>query len=86
MMQSGMVIDNQRIQQLPAYDRNALAFATPHRQSTALLRKRATTPISESTEAGRPGEYFIDGVPVTTGYQHNVPTSVLHEASASLTS
>src|SRR6202023_1092750 len=21
-------------------------------------------------------EYFIDGVPVTTGYQHNVPTSV----------
>src|SRR5450759_1714237 len=26
--QSGMVIDNRRVQQLPAYDRNALAFAT----------------------------------------------------------
>jgi carboxypeptidase family protein len=41
--QSGMVIDNKRIQELPAYDRNVLSFAT------ALPNKKVSPPISGST-------------------------------------
>src|SRR5947209_4979111 len=75
--QSGMVIDNRRIQQLPAYDRNALAFAT----LTANVNGKDSQEGHDfdfRINGGRSAqaEYFIDGIPVTTGYQHNVPTSV----------
>jgi hypothetical protein len=75
--QSGMVIDNRRIQQLPAYDRNALAFAT----LTANVNGTSTqeghnTDFRINGGRSAQAEYFIDGVPVTTGYQHNVPSSV----------
>jgi hypothetical protein len=64
------VIDNRRIQELPQYDRNPLAFAllTPNVVgSTGDLR----------INGGRTGqtEYFLDGVPLTTGYDHSVPAS-----------
>lgn len=75
--QAGMVIDNRRIQELPQYNRNPLAFA-----------QLAPNVTGSSEQGGRDGdfrvnggrtgqtEYFIDGQPVTTGYLHNVPPSV----------
>jgi hypothetical protein len=68
--QMGLVIDNQRIQELPQYDRNPLAFA--------LLTPNVTGSIGDlRINGGRTGqtEYFLDGVPLTTGYDHSVPAS-----------
>ena len=63
-VQTGLVIDNRRIQELPQYSRDVLAFAllTPNVQTgpngTEDLR----------INGGRTGqtEYFLDGVPMTT--------------------
>ncbi len=68
--QMGLVIDNKRMQELPQYDRNALAFAT--------LTPNVTGSIGDlRINGGRTGqtEYFLDGVPLTTGYDHSVPAS-----------
>ena len=75
--ETGLVIDNRRIQDLPQYNRNALAFAT------------LTPNVNGSSDQGSYGsdfringgrtaqvEYVIDGIPVTTGYRHDVPPSV----------
>lgn len=75
--QTGIVIDNRRIQQLPQYNRNALAFA------------QLAPNVNGSSEQGNYGtdfrvnggrtnqtEYVIDGIAVTTGYKHEVPPSV----------
>lgn len=69
-VQTGLVIDNRRIQELPQYDRNPLAFA--------LLTPNVTGSAGDlRINAGRGGqtEYFLDGVPLTTGYDHSVPAS-----------
>ena len=75
--QSGLVIDNRRVQELPAYNRNALAFATLTANVNG-TSEQMTHSSDFRINGGRSGqaEYFIDGIPVTTGYQHNVPTSV----------
>ena len=68
--QMGLVIDNNRIQNLPQYDRNPLAFA--------LLTPNVTGGTGDlRINGGRTGqtEYFLDGVPLTTGYDHSVPAS-----------
>ncbi len=75
--QSGLVIDNKRIQELPQYNRNALAFTllTPNVNGTA---EQAGHDNDLRINGGRTSqaEYFIDGIPVTTGYRHDVPPSV----------
>lgn len=61
--QMGLVIDNKRIQELPQYDRNPLAFA--------MLAPNVTGSTGDlRINGGRTGqtEYFLDGVPLTTGY------------------
>ncbi len=68
--QMGLVIDNRRIQELPQYDRNPLAFA--------MLTPNVTGSAGDlRINGGRTGqtEYFLDGVPLTTGYDHSVPAS-----------
>jgi hypothetical protein len=75
--QSGMVIDNQRIQQLPEYDRNALAFATLVANVNGTSEQEGqSTDFRINGGRSAQAEYYIDGTPVTTGYQHNVPPSV----------
>ncbi|MCC6393266.1 MAG: TonB-dependent receptor [Bryobacterales bacterium] len=76
-VQSGLVIDNKRIQDLPQYRRNALAFAllAPNVNGTS---EQAGHDTDLRINGGRTSqaEYYIDGVPVTNGYNHNVPPSV----------
>lgn len=75
--QTGLVIDNRRIQQLPQYNRNALAFAllTPNVNGTS---EQAGHDQDLRINGGRTSqsEYFIDGIPVTTGYRHDIPPAV----------
>ncbi len=75
--QTGQVIDNRRIQELPQYNRNALAFAT----LTANVNG-ASDQMGRSSDfrinGGRTAaaEYYIDGLAVSTGYFHDIPPSV----------
>ncbi|HLQ45309.1 MAG TPA: TonB-dependent receptor, partial [Planctomycetaceae bacterium] len=75
--QTGLVIDNRRIQELPQYNRNPLAFAllTPNVNGT---QEQAGHDTDLRINGGRTAqaEYFVDGVPVTTGYAHDIPPSV----------
>lgn len=75
--QTGLVIDSRRIQELPQYNRNPLAFAqlTPNVNGTSDQGGHDT---DLRINGGRTAqlEYFIDGNPVTTGYAHDVPASV----------
>ncbi len=75
--QSGLVIDNRRIQELPQYNRNPLAFAllAPNVNGT---HEQAGHDYDLRINGGRTAqaEYYIDGVPVTTGYSHDIPPSV----------
>jgi hypothetical protein len=69
--QLGLVIDNKRMQDLPQYNRDPLAFVflTPNvTNSSGDLR----------INGGRSGqtEYFLDGVPLTSGYDHTIPASL----------
>ncbi len=70
--QAGLVIDNKRIQDLPQYNRDPLAFVflTPNVIGSNQNDLRINGSRSKQIE------YFIDGVPVTTGYLHDVPPSV----------
>jgi len=76
-VQTGLVIDNRRIQELPQYNRNALAFATlsPNVNGTS---DQMSHDSDFRINGGRTAqaEYFLDGQPVTTGYRHDVPPSV----------
>ena len=75
--QSGMVIDNQRIQQLPAYDRNVLAFANLVANVNGTSEQEGqSTDFRINGGRSAQAEYYVDGVAVTTSYQHNVPPSV----------
>lgn len=80
--QTGQVIDNRRIEELPQYNRNVLAFA----QLAAGVSGTADQPGTNVAGFGADfringgrtvqSEYVIDGVPVTEGYSHNIPPSV----------
>ncbi|MCC6586288.1 MAG: TonB-dependent receptor [Bryobacterales bacterium] len=75
--QTGLVIDNRRIQELPQYNRNALAFAqlAPNVNGTADQQGYSTDFRINGGRTAK-AEYIIDGVAVTTGYRHDVPPSV----------
>ncbi len=75
--QSGLVIDNKRIQELPQYNRNPLAFAllTPNVNGTADQQGYSTDFRINGGRTAK-AEYLIDGVAVTTGYRHDIPPSV----------
>ncbi|MCC6367704.1 MAG: TonB-dependent receptor [Bryobacterales bacterium] len=77
-VESGLVIDNRRIQQLPQYNRNALAFAllTPNVNSVNSENEGHDNDFRINGGRTSQAEYFVDGVPVTTGYLHNVPPSI----------
>ena len=76
-VESGLVVDNRRIQELPQYNRNPLAFAVlaPNVTGKSLV---ADHDSDLRINGGRTAqaEYFIDGTPVSTGYRHDVPGSV----------
>ena len=71
-VQAGLVIDNKRIQDLPQYNRDALAFVFLTANVTGTSQSDLRINGSRTGQI----EYFIDGVPVTTGYLHDVPPSV----------
>lgn len=81
-VQTGQVIDNRRIQELPQYNRNALAFA----QLAAGVNGTADQPGKGMSgyendfriNGGRStqSEYVVDGVSATEGYSHNITPSV----------
>ena len=75
--QTGLVIDNKRIQELPQYNRNALAFAqlAPNVNGTADQQGYSTDFRINGGRTAK-AEYIIDGVAVTTGFRHDVPPSV----------
>jgi len=75
--QTGFVIDNRRIQQLPQYDRNPLALAQLAANATgsnSVAGHDSDFRLNGGRTAG--AEYILDGIPVTTGYLHKVPDSV----------
>ncbi len=75
--QTGLVIDNKRIQELPQYNRNALAFAqlAPNVNGTADQQGYSTDFRINGGRTAK-AEYIIDGVAVTTGFRHDVPPSI----------
>ncbi|MEX2260299.1 MAG: TonB-dependent receptor [Bryobacteraceae bacterium] len=77
-VQTGLVIDNRRIQELPQYNRNALAFALLTPNVSSVSSEQAGHDEDFRINGGRTSqaEYFVDGVPVTTGYRHDIPPSV----------
>ena len=80
--QTGQVIDHRRIEQLPQYNRNVLAFA----QLAAGVSGSADQPGANMysniadfrINGGRTtqSEYIADGVPMTDGYSHSIPASI----------
>ena len=75
--QSGMVVDNKRISELPEYDRNALGLALLVANVNGTSEQEGlATDFRINGGRSAQAEYYVDGVPVTTGYQHNVPPSV----------
>jgi hypothetical protein len=75
--ESGMVIDNHRIRELPAYDRNVLSFAQLVGNVNGSSEQAGqTTDFRINGGRSAQAEYYVDGVPVTTSYQHNVPPSI----------
>lgn len=77
-VQSGLVIDTRRISELPQYNRNALAFALMTPNVNTVTSENQSHDSDFRINGGRTAqtEYFIDGVPVTTGYRHDIPASV----------
>jgi outer membrane receptor protein involved in Fe transport len=77
-VQSGLVIDNRRISELPQYNRNALAFAllTPNVNNVTSENQGHDNDFRINGGRTAQAEYFVNGVPVTTGYLHNVPPSI----------
>ncbi len=75
--QTGLVIDNRRIQELPQYNRNPLAFTqlAPNVNGTS---DQGGYSSDFRINGGRTAkaEYIIDGVAVTTGFRHDVPPSI----------
>lgn len=75
--QTGLVIDNRRIQELPQYNRNPLAFATlaPNVNGTSDQQGYSNDFRINGGRTSK-AEYIIDGIAVTTGYRHDVPPSI----------
>jgi hypothetical protein len=75
--QTGLVIDNKRIQELPQYNRNPLAFAqlAPNVNGTADQQGYSSDFRINGGRTAK-AEYIIDGVAVTTGFRHDVPPSI----------
>ena len=73
-VQSGLVIDNKRVQELPQYNRDPLAFTllAPNVSGTSERAGDLRINGGRATQI----EYFVDGVPMTTGYDHTVPNSL----------
>jgi hypothetical protein len=75
--QQGLVIDNKRIMELPQYDRDPLAFAAlaPNVNGAS---PEAYWGSDFRINGGRTNqaEYYLDGLPVTTGYYHDIPASM----------
>ena len=76
-VQAGLVIDNRRIQELPQYNRNPLAFAllVPNVNGTQ-EQEGHDTDLRINGGRTAQAEYFVDGIPVSTGYAHDIPPSV----------
>jgi len=76
---TGLVIDSRRIEELPQWNRNALALAlmTPNVNGTNEQIGHANT-NNFRINGGRTSqvEYMVDGVPATTAYEHEVAASV----------
>jgi hypothetical protein len=80
--ETGEVIDNRRIEELPQYNRNILAFAhldpavsgSAENQQVQQGGGESDFRISGGRTTG--SEYYIDGIPVTEGYSRGVPPSV----------
>jgi len=74
--QSGLVVDRRRLEELPS-GRNPLALAqlAPNVNGTSV---QVGWSGDFRINGGRTAqaEYFIDGVPVTTGFHHEVPAAV----------
>jgi hypothetical protein len=81
--QTGLVIDNRRIEELPQYNRNVLAFehlaptvsGTADNPSTSTGGNVSDFRINGGRSAG--SEYTVDGIPMTEGYTHNISGAVL---------
>jgi hypothetical protein len=75
--QTGYVIDNRRIQELPQYNRNPLAFAqlAPNVNGTSDQQGYSSDFRINGGRTAK-AEYIIDGVAVTTGYRHDIPPSI----------
>jgi len=75
--QTGLVIDNRRIQELPQYNRNPLAFAqlAPNVNGTADQQGYSSDFRINGGRTAK-AEYIIDGIAVTTGSRHDVPPSI----------
>ena len=72
--QSGLVIDNKRIQELPQYNRDPLAFTLLAPNVNGTSERGGDLRINGGRAAQI--ENFVDGVPMTTGYDHSVPNSI----------
>jgi hypothetical protein len=80
--ETGLVIDNRRIEELPQYDRNVLAFAhlapavsgTAESPSTSENGGENDYRIAGGRTTG--SEFYIDGISVTEGYSKNLPPSI----------
>ena len=80
--ETGEVIDNRRIEELPQYDRNVLAFAhlapavsgTAENPQTQEGGQESDYRIAGGRTTG--SEFYIDGIPVTEGYSKNLPSSI----------
>ncbi|MCC6861159.1 MAG: carboxypeptidase regulatory-like domain-containing protein [Bryobacterales bacterium] len=73
-VQAGLVIDNRRVQELPQYNRDPLAFTLLAPNVSGTSERAGDLRIN----GGRAQqiEYFVDGVPMTSGYDHTVPASL----------
>ncbi|MGB6745597.1 MAG: TonB-dependent receptor [Terracidiphilus sp.] len=80
--ETGEVIDNRRIEELPQYDRNVLALAHLAPAVSGIAENPETQSNGGESDfriaGGRTtgSEYYIDGIPVTEGYSKNLPPSV----------
>jgi len=77
-VEAGLVVDTRRIEELPEYDRNPLAFAllTPNVNSVTSEEQGYSSDFRINGGRTSESEYFVDGIPVTTGYLHNLPAGV----------
>ena len=80
--ETGEVIDHRRIEELPQYDRNVLAFAhlapavsgTAESPQTQEGGQESDYRIAGGRTTG--SEFYIDGIAITEGYSKNLPPSI----------